>query len=442
MKGAHPIHGAAQTLERLGTLPGGPELLAEARRREDVALVGGAVRDLLLGHWPRELDVTVAADAAGLAETLAAAISPSERAYGRVVAPVLHERFRTASLRWAYGRIDVAELRAESYPSPGALPDVRPGSVEEDLARRDFTINAISLPLGGEGVGLLSVDGALEDLAAGTLRVLHERSFRDDPTRILRLARYAARLRFTIETHTRRLAEEALADGALSTVSGGRVGAELLLALGESDARATLGTLEQLGVLEALGFAAPFDDELAASAEALLPRDGRREALLLAVALLRGAGSGRGALELLDELEVAGETRDRVLAAASGATELAERLARPVEGLDDHAAALALLDGPPVEAVALAGALAAREMPAAAQAVGDWLTRARHVRLEIDGNDLIAAGVPEGPQVGARLAVALRRKREGALAGRAQELRAALDGEPHPDHSDRRCTET
>jgi tRNA nucleotidyltransferase (CCA-adding enzyme) len=70
------------------------------------------------------------------------------------------------------------------------------------------------------------------------------------------------------------------------------------------------------------------------------------------------------------------------------------------------------------------------------------LTTTRHVRLEIDGNDLIAAGVPEGPQVGARLAVALRRKREGALAGRAQELRAALAGDPRPDHSDRRCTET
>jgi tRNA nucleotidyltransferase (CCA-adding enzyme) len=428
--GTHPIHGPDQTVERLGTLPGGPELLAEARRRGDVALVGGAVRDLLLGHWPRELDVTVATDAAGLAEALAAAISPSERAYGRVVEPVLHERFRTASLTWAYGRIDVAELRAESYASPGALPDVRPGTVEEDLARRDFTVNAISLPLGGEGVGLLSVDGALEDLAGGKLRVLHELSFRDDPTRILRLARYAARLGFTIEPQTRRLAEEALAGGALSTVSGGRVGAELLLALGEAGARAALASLEQLGVLAALGVAAPFDDELAASAEALLPRDGRREALLMAVAL--GAGDGP-AVELLDGLEVAGEVRDRALAAASDAGGLAEQLVRAVAELDGGSvAALTVLDSTPVEAAALAGAVAGRHDPRAARAVEDWLTRARHVRLEIDGNDLIDAGVPEGPEVGARLAVALRRKREGALAGRAQELRAALDGGTGP----------
>jgi tRNA nucleotidyltransferase (CCA-adding enzyme) len=432
--GTHPIHGPDQTLERLGTLPGGPELLAEARRRGDVALVGGAVRDLLLGHWPRELDVTVATDAAGLAAALAAAISPSERAYGRVVEPVLHERFRTASLAWAYGRIDVAELRAESYASPGALPDVRPGTVEEDLARRDFTVNAISLPLGGEGVGLLSVDGALEDLAGGTLRVLHERSFRDDPTRILRLARYAARLGFTIEPQTRRLAEEALAGGALGTVSGGRVGAELLLALGEADARAALASLEQLGVLAALGIAAPFDAELAASAEALLPRDGRREALLMAVALASGDAGDGPAIELLDGLEVAGEVRDRALAAASGAGGLAEQLVRALAELDGGSvAALTVLDGTPVEAAALAGAVAGRHDPRAARAVEDWLTRARHVRLEIDGNDLIDAGVPEGPELGARLAVALRRKREGALTGRAQELAAALDGGPDPE---------
>ena len=437
MASPHPLHGSDQAIERLATLPGGPELLLQARRRGDIALVGGAVRDLLLGHWPRELDVTVERDAAGLAETLAGAISPSERAYGRTVRPVLHDRFGTASVSWTYGRIDIAELRSESYPAPGALPDVRPGSVEEDLARRDFTVNAISLPLGGEGVGLLSVAGALDDLAAGTLRVLHAGSFRDDPTRILRLARYSARLRFAIEPETRHLAVAALDDGALSTVSGGRVGAELLLALGEADGRAALRMLDELGVLAALRLPSPFDDELAAAAEKLLPQDGSREVLLMAAALRPAGGDGAGtaSLALLEQLEVAAEIRDPALACATGADGLAEQLAGALADLDSPAAAFAILDERGVEAAALAGAVAARENGRAAAAVKDWLAGARHVTLEIDGNDLIAAGVPEGPEIGARLRVALQRKREGTATGREQELRAALEhpsGEPRP----------
>ncbi len=252
----HPLHSAEQVLERLTGLPGGPELLGQARRREDVALVGGAVRDLLLGHWPRELDVTVASDAAGLAHELAASVSPSERAYGEPIEPVLHERFGTASVAWRYGRIDIATRRAESYPAPGALPEVRSGSFEDDLRRRDFTVNAIALPLhGADNEGLVSVEGALGDLRAGVLRVLHERSFSDDPTRILRLARYSARLGFEIEPHTRELAERAIADGALATVSGDRVAAELWLAARDRDGRGAMRALGELGVRRRSGSA-------------------------------------------------------------------------------------------------------------------------------------------------------------------------------------------
>jgi tRNA nucleotidyltransferase (CCA-adding enzyme) len=391
----HPIHRPEQAIERLGGLPGGPELLAQALRRGDVSLVGGAVRDLLLGHWPRELDVTVAADSAGLATALAAAISPSERAYGHAVEPILHDRFGTASVVWDYGRVDIAELRAESYPSPGALPVVRAGSLDQDLARRDFTVNAISLPLAGPERGRLrAVEQALEDLAAGVLRVLHERSFVDDPTRILRLARYAARLGFTIEPQTRQLAERAVASGALATVSDERLGAELSLAVREAGGRAALRMLDQLGVLAALGMATPFDDELASEAEALLPVDGARDLLLMAVAR-RSAEDDELAREIV----------------------AAERPAIVFDRLEDRAP----------ESVAIAGALAARVSQQAGATVREWFESARHVRLEIDGDDLLAAGVREGPELGARLRGTLRRKRERQLQGREQELRAALE---------------
>ena len=231
----------AEVLRALARQPGGSQLQLIGREREDVALVGGAVRDLLLGRAPRELDVVVARDAAALARELALVLGANI---------TLHGRFGTAVVEWEAGRVDVAERRGESYATPGALPDIHAGGTEEDLRRRDFTVNAIAVALGGPRRGELdSAEHALEDLAAGRLRVLHERSFVDDPTRLLRLARYLARLRFEPEERTAELAEQALAGGQLSTVSGARIGAELRLLLSEPDPLAALRWLGELGVL-------------------------------------------------------------------------------------------------------------------------------------------------------------------------------------------------
>jgi tRNA nucleotidyltransferase (CCA-adding enzyme) len=424
VSGTHAIHGAQEVIERLASLPGGPELLAQAGRREDIALVGGAVRDLLLGHWPRELDVTVAGDSADLARALSASVSPSERPYGHAVEPILHERFSTASVVWDYGRIDIAELRAESYPAPGALPDVRSGSLEEDLARRDFTVNAISLPLGGERRGeLIAVEGALEDLQQGRLRVLHDRSFRDDPTRLLRLARYAARLGFEVEIRTAELARAALAERALDTVSGARIGAELRLALAEADSIGALASLNELGVLHALHPRLRCEQPVLEATLALLPADGRPDlALLVALVLplaLRVQGDARGEIvALLDRWDFPAGDRDTVAAATVAVPRLIEEL--PAAERPSRLRAVAA--GVPLEGVALAGALGAGE------SANRWLQDARHIALEIDGADLIAAGISEGPEIGQRLEAVLKLRLDGELAdGREAELQAALD---------------
>jgi tRNA nucleotidyltransferase (CCA-adding enzyme) len=439
VSGTHTIRGANEAIERLGGLPGGPELLAQAGRRKDIALVGGAVRDLLLGHWPRELDVTVAGDSSPLAQALSTSVSPSERPYGRAVEPILHERFGTASVVWGYGRVDIAELRAESYPAPGALPDVRAGSVEEDLARRDFTVNAISLPLGGERRGeLAAVEGALEDLAAGTLRVLHERSFSDDPTRLLRLARYAARLGFTVEEHTAALARAALAERALETVSGARIGAELRLALTEADALASLAALSELGILGALHPRLRFERPVAEMTLALLPADGRPDLALLASLVLPLALRAQGdrsretrafsantrfdqraeIVALLDRLDFPAGDRDRVAAAAGAVPRLTEEL----PAAERPSALRAVAQSVPLEGVALAGALGCEE-PARR-----WLEEVRHVRVRITGEDLLTAGVPQGPEIGRRLEAVLKLRLDGELAdGREAELQAARE---------------
>jgi tRNA nucleotidyltransferase (CCA-adding enzyme) len=412
-------------VERLRARPGGERLLAAADPH--TFLVGGAVRDLLLGRVPRELDVVVEGDAGALAAALGAQVE--------------HPRFGTARVELEGGaRIDIAAARRERYAVPGALPEVEPAPLEEDLLRRDFTVNAIALALAGERAGeLRAVPDALEDLGARRLRVLHERSFVEDPTRVLRLARYAVRLGFAVGERTAALAGEALAGGALGTVSGARIGAELRLALREPDPVVTLAELERLGVLRALHPRLRCEPALMRRARALLAdgarEEGRPDLLLLAVlalplALRAGDDPRTEIAALLDRLEFTASERERVAAAAAAVPELLERL----PAVASPAQLWAVARRVPLEGVALAGALEGDERserdagePAVRRAARRWLQEVRHVRLRIDGGDLLAAGVAQGPEIGRRLEEALRRRLDGELPDeRGAQLRAAL----------------
>ncbi len=427
-------------LERVRELPGGRVLLELACGRDDVELIGGAARDLLLGGEPRELDVVVDGSADAFAGRIASMIDGRFAADDRRrCALEKHERFGTAVVAWKQGRIDVASRRAESYAVPGALPDVRAGTREEDLRRRDLTVNAIAISLGGAHRGALrAAEHALEDLAARRLRVLHERSFLDDPTRLLRLARYAARLGFEPEEQTARLAAEAIAQGALATVSHARIGAELRLALAERDPVAALESLQRLGVLSALHEAIELDAPLARAALvtlAALPADaGASSDVLLLASLLLPRGSYDASdyetrlRALLDGFELPAVERERTVHSALLAPRVAERLrtARTPSQIYDVA------HDAPLEAIALAAALAdADGHREAGGAARRWLSELREVRLQITGDDVLGAGIAAGPEVGRRLRAALARKLDGELAGgREAELAAALEGEP------------
>ena len=435
--GLAPSDGAA-VIERLRQLPGGRELLELAERRADIELIGGAVRDLLLDArgTPRELDVVVADDSAGLAESLAEKLSHDHRSRADTPAPHVHDRFGTATVEWPEGRIDIAERRSERYAHPGALPEVGQGTVEDDLARRDFTVNTISVRLGGPGrAELRCAGGALEDLAALRLRVLHERSFLDDPTRLLRMARYAARLGFGPDQHTARLAEQAIAAGALDTVSPARIGAELRLTLAEPDPVAALESLQQLGVLSALHDAIELDVLLARAALAELPSppDAWPDVLLLASLLRPGHSYDSTDYQtrlraLLDGYEFPGPERERAVRSAILAPRIAERLRHAGKPSQIYG----VLHGEPLEAIALGAAIAgAAGHSDAAGAAQRWLSQLRHVELEIGGEDLLAAGVSRGPEIGRRLRHALMCKLDGELAGaedeRGAELAAAME---------------
>lgn len=392
-----------QLIDQLRSLPAAQPLLARLGDATGVHLVGGAVRDLLLGGSPSDLDLVVEGDAAQLAEKLGGEVR-------------VHDRFGTSTVSLDGYVYDLARARRESYARPGALPDVEPASLTEDLLRRDFTVNALALAIGGPRAGeLSSAPRALEDLSAERLRVLHERSFVDDPTRLLRLARYAGRLGFGVEPATAALAAEAIADGALSTVSGSRIGAELRMLARERDPVGALGAANQLGIDGAIAPGFGFEEpDLARRALKLLPADGRPDLLVLAVAARRMQASE---LErVLDALAFERSDRETIAAAATRADALAAALA----DAEADSELVELLAGSRPESAALAGALG--EAAKAAR----WLEQLRHVRLEIDGADLLAAGVPEGPAIGRGLRAALAAKLDGLAPDREAQLAEAL----------------
>jgi tRNA nucleotidyltransferase (CCA-adding enzyme) len=390
-----------ELLARLGALPAARPLLEHLPDEPGLYVVGGAVRDLLLDREPRELDLVVEGDAAAVAARLGGALRA-------------HDRFGTVTVTLDGRSYDIAAARTETYARPGALPDVVPGSLDDDLWRRDFTVNAGAVALAGPRRGeLRAVPEMLADLEAGVLRVLHDRSFVDDPTRMLRLARYAARLGFGAEPHTRALLDQAVTGGALDSVSGSRIGAEVRLLSREPEPVASLRMLGELGLDRPLGLDGGEDAaDLARRALSLLPAEERRDRLALAAASLGRDGLwGR-----LDAWGFTAGDRDVITAAASRAQALAPRLrgARRPSEIGDA------VKGGPAELVALAGALGAEE-PARA-----WLEHLRHVRLEIDGEDLLAAGLPAGPAIGRGLKAALADKLDERVSSREEELASAL----------------
>ncbi|MBI5596478.1 MAG: CCA tRNA nucleotidyltransferase [Elusimicrobia bacterium] len=199
-----------------------------AARGTRAAAVGGCVRDALLGRAVRDIDVMAEGDAAGLADECALAWGARLESFGR---------FGTARLTLPTGeRLDLATARAEDYPAPAALPVVRPASIEGDLKRRDFSVNAMARPLGADGLGgLFDPLGGRDDLRARRLRVLHPQSFRDDPTRLFRAARYAGRMGLRLEWATARRLRESVGRKDPALLSRERLRQELWRILEEDD---------------------------------------------------------------------------------------------------------------------------------------------------------------------------------------------------------------
>jgi tRNA nucleotidyltransferase (CCA-adding enzyme) len=384
-------------------------------RAEGVYVVGGTVRDILLGEESFDVDISVEGDAIGFARALANALG------GRVTP---HRKFGTAIVSYGDGeRVDVVTTRTEFYDAPGALPTVERAGLREDLFRRDFTINAMAASLKPADFGrLVDPFGGRADLREGVLRVLHNLSFIEDPTRIFRAIRYEARYGFGLEEHSARLARGCIEMGLVGDLSSARLRDELVLLLEDPGATEGIRRLGELGVDRAIHPHLRGDDEAArlyARALRLRVELGVEvPAWRIGIAVLARALTSDEAYDWLERLRVRKRDVERIVGAVTVAPRIAERLrAEELEPAEVATLADAFApDGPLL-------ALARKELPQ----LREYFERLRNVELEIGGDDLVAMGAVESPRIGAVLAELRKRKLNGELEGRDSELAAARE---------------
>lgn len=369
-------------------------------------LVGGFVRDLLIGQANLDLDIVVEGDAIALAQRLAAQHG------GRVHA---HQRFGTAI--WLIDEdenlhLDFATARTEFYEYPSALPDVERSSIKLDLHRRDFTVNAMALCLDPERYGtLLDPYGGEQDLTRGLIRVLHNLSFIEDPTRILRAVRFEQRFGFELETRTAQLIDDARR--LLGRMSGQRLRHELDLIFSEQEPERALARLQQLGVLEQLQPNLRADAWLAEKFQALRASHPPTPMLYLGVlayrlrtsearALARRLKLSNGETEILVQVVTL-----RLLERQLNTSNLPpSRVLELLERFDDAALA--------VFAIATASSQAQWYVD---RYRAEW----RSIQSELTGNDLKTLGLPPGPSYREILRRLRGQHLDGLLASRADE---------------------
>jgi tRNA nucleotidyltransferase (CCA-adding enzyme) len=374
-----------------------------AERRLGIYLVGGVVRDILLGRANSDLDLVVEGDAAELAESLAREVG------GRIV---VHRRFGTAKIRTQNLVIDVAMARAESYDHPGALPSVRPGSIQDDLARRDFTINAMALRLDPGDFGkLVDPFNGQKDLESRLIRILHDRSFTDDATRMLRAVRYEQRFGFRLETSTENLLRQNVT--MLGTISGDRVRHELELILKEECPEKALERAGELALLKevhpALSGNGWLKEKFGKAREAASPPSSA-----LYFALLTHSLGVKECEDFIARLRMPRAVSRVILDTAH----LRERMPSLGSDLPPSAVYGLLREYSPTSVMACA---IASDSALVQERLHLYLNRWRHVRTSLDGDALQKLGVPSGPRLGEMLKALHEAKLDGKIRSKEDE---------------------
>ena len=348
------------------------------------------MRDVFLGREPKDLDLSIEGDAEALASGMQAMLGGEVSCHGA---------FGTCTLTLGDWIVDIATVRKEVYPHPGALPQVTRGTVDEDLVRRDFALNTLAVRLKPDPVDLLDPFDGMSDLRTKTIRTLHGHSFVDDPTRIVRGARLAGRLGFHFDDETLAQVPAALEPDILQQVSPSRLRAELELTLAERRVAPALVQLEALGALEVM-FKTQTDVDLLERLDKLrqkkaAPDESYLLALLLNVSedellpLLETYGWSRrylGALERLNEIRTSNDLTQEVWTALSDA---------------EKAVVKAFSDMLKEQVEAYEAAVAERRL---------------------GGKDVLDLGLPEGAEVGVVLMQVARARHAAEVTTFAEEL--------------------
>ncbi|MFC1937178.1 CCA tRNA nucleotidyltransferase [Chloroflexota bacterium] len=375
-----------------------------ARQGNSLYLVGGVVRDLLLGKPTFDLDLVVEGDAIELARQLA------QMKQAKVVT---HGHFNTANLQWGEWSVDLATARSETYARPGALPEVKPSSIKNDLFRRDFTVNAMAVHLSPGRYGeLIDLYGGREDLEHRLIRILHEKSFSDDATRIWRALRYEQRLDFELEATTLELLQRDI--DMLDTISADRIRHELELVLKETHPEKALRRAGELGVLHKLHPALEGNGWLAEKIEQArrlsLPRSP-------SVGLYLSLFAHQLAGEQVEQLIVSLKSPKLQAQTLRDTINLKNKL-RPLANPElKRSSVYRLLHSYSVPAIT--ANLIASDSPIAEQHIRLFLNRLRYIKPALSGDDLKRLGIAPGLQ----MKVVLDRLHEARLDGKVTTKR-------------------
>jgi len=399
--------------------------------------VGGFVRDLLLKIPNFDLDFVVEGSAGDLADKLV------ELHPDRFQLRAKHDRFQTASLIYytnpshkgksqngnnngggEHRDVDLSTARIEIYEKPAALPDVEPSKLEHDLLRRDFTINALAVCLNPDRFGnLVDHFNGLMDLDLKNIRILHPFSFIEDPTRIVRAARFGGRLGFHLEPKTRDQAKRAIAMGIFEDLGGVRIKEELRMIL-ESPSR--IKSLNILGDLsdKLCYLDSQFEYNLGITkairrAERLLERYPVDEPWIVFLGALVSELPIERVAGLLDRLQLTNKQKEIV----ESGLDLHRQMPLELSNLK-RSELYELMHGRPRESLAIAGSIAVIGTDLR-RAIKIYLDELADTRLDISGGDLIELGHRQGPMLGQALKQVMAARLDRRISTRQEQLEFA-----------------
>ena len=392
------------------------DVSADIESVDGVYVVGGFVRDVILGRTPGDLDISIVGDAGAFANALATGLGRDHPVESQFLTFRLNSDSVTSDTERQQNPaidIDVVTARSEVYSSPGALPEVTPSSIEEDLKRRDFTVNSMAISLSAASWGnLVDPVGGFGDIMRKRIRVLHDSSFVDDPTRMYRATRYATRLGFSIDARAESLIASSLE--YVDRLSGARIRSEFELILAEPARVEIIRMSEELGLIGAIS------PGLRIGSKSLQVLESPPSTAIEDLLALTMFGLSREEAEQTARRFDGPEEWSGVIMGFSRLADVATVLDSPDIRRSEVAEILDAIALPSVRAYIVAGPPLPRR-----DRMVDYVEKIRFEKPEITGNDLIAAGIPEGPTIGRLIDLVTRARLDGQVRTKQDELKLA-----------------